>query len=500
MKVKVFRHHLICLLLLFDFGKAVVLLWYPARVLLVPSAYNNVNFCEVVGFFTSSFIEGADIAVLVLAIHTALLIFKKYTGTEGGLYKYRNYVYGINFFLPLIAASLAFIDKGRHSYKPLITWCYLPVRPLWYRLVLSWVPRYIVLGSILVIYLSIYFYVKFEYRKVVNAYKQSQSYITKTNDNSNLSLFARFKNMFKTSTTRDNASHKTHFSAKRCAIRVASRMCQFLSNFPGLSFLEPQNLFHENKSNPQNMEMAIQGFQKDAMANFQARRSMIERQIRTIFLYPIAYLLLWIAPFATHILQYRTDAKHSTVYWISCIAAFMQPFNCTVDTLVFCIRERPWLDHEEVIFTRKNAEIIKSWLSHLVPCVSNKHTEQESSQTGNDSNPQDDTFDNNKTDKHIYDTSPPDEFASFEADIERYAAIKKQNADNHGVNESTARPSRLDSSSHMVSVLSSQTNYSSDPWAHSRPIPTASTHQQTWGVSITPTTLHEQDDMFPMFH
>lgn len=486
MRTKVFRHHLILLLLMFDFGKAVVLLWYPARVLLVPSAYDNVNFCEVVGFFTSTFIEGADIAILALAIHTALLIFKKYTGTEGGLYKYRYYVYAINFLLPLVMASLAFVDNGRFSYTPLITWCYLPIHPVWFRLVLSWIPRYLVLTSILAIYLSIYIYVKLEYRKVVKAYSQSQTYIN-TSEKTHVSIFSRVINMFRSSPSPENTSPREPFSAKKLMVGIVSPVCRFLSNFPGLSCLEPSRLFEDAAANPNDLDMAIRSFQKDTMANFQARRSMIERQIQTIFLYPIAYLFLWAAPFAAHMIQYKQDLKHTTVFWISCAASFMQPFNCTVDTLVFCIRERPWVDREERIFTRSNAEWIKSHLWRLIFCASNEHRRKSVSESNPSITPQDNsTFEINNTQSkdNAYDPSSLNQFSSFDADIERFAS-KNQ------ITSQVRKPSKL-----MLAVLSSKTDSSEDTWAVSRATPMSNTPSHKLSMSHTFTTLRQQDDLF----
>lgn len=343
MKRKVFRHHLILLLLLFDFGKAVVLLWYPARVLAVSLAYDNRNFCDVVGFFTSIFIEGADFAVLALAIHTALLVFKKYNGPEGGLYKYRYWVYGFNILFPLVMASLVFIDRGRAAYQPYITWCYLPVRPVWYRLWLSWIPRWVIIVSIISIYVSIYVYVTLQYREVVKNFKQSQAYATKV----------QHKNIFK---------------------RIGHLMINFLANFPGFAFLATSDNGGSSRSSgdrmmdnnnhaewdPENVRVnAIAEFQKQSIMKFEIRRNVIERQIRSIFVYPVAYVFLWLAPFGLQCVQFNYEFVHGTVFWIAAAAAFMQPFNCTVDTVAFCIRERPWKVHEEKIFTKENGDWVK---------------------------------------------------------------------------------------------------------------------------------------------
>jgi G protein-coupled receptor GPR1 len=311
MRMRVFRHHLILLLLLFDFGKAVVLLWYPARVLMVPSAYDNINFCDVVGFSTSALIEGADLAVLALAVHTALLTFRHSKDQErGGLYKYRYWVCSLTVIVPLIMASLAFVNEGRKAYRPYITWCYLPIRPLWYRLALSWIPRYIIIISIIVIYISIYIYIKMQYREVRKDFRQSQRHVAVPSQ----PWFQSSWNM----------------------------TLLFLSNFPGCAFVrEPdQRAHHLDPVDPQTA--AIVEVQRTSMAEFEIRRSMIERQIRSIFVYPAAYVFLWLAPFALQCRQYYSELPNNNVFWLSALAAFMQPFNCVVDTVAFCLREKPW--------------------------------------------------------------------------------------------------------------------------------------------------------------
>ena len=60
-------------------------------------------------------------------------------------------------------ASLAFI-AGDHAYLEQGAFCTLPVRPFWYRLALSWVPRYIILLFILSVYLIVYAYVRLKFK------------------------------------------------------------------------------------------------------------------------------------------------------------------------------------------------------------------------------------------------------------------------------------------------------------------------------------------------
>jgi G protein-coupled receptor GPR1 len=96
----------------------------------------------------------------MIAIHSALYIFQPGgSRREGGLYPYRHIVYTLWVMFPITMAGLGFINGNGPGVDP-STNCYLPIRPFWYRLVLSWVPRYIIFLSIMGIYVSIYFFVR----------------------------------------------------------------------------------------------------------------------------------------------------------------------------------------------------------------------------------------------------------------------------------------------------------------------------------------------------
>ncbi|PMD36189.1 hypothetical protein L207DRAFT_637343 [Hyaloscypha variabilis F] len=158
-----FRHDLIMLLIQSDMFKALWFMIYPIVTFSTGPILSGSRFCQVNGFFISLGIEASDFAVLMIALHTALYIFRpKHSGGEGGLYPYRYYAYTGWVIFPLLMASLAFINNSS-SYVPEGTYCYLPVRPFWYRLALAWIPRYIIFIFILTIYASIYYYVRYKF-------------------------------------------------------------------------------------------------------------------------------------------------------------------------------------------------------------------------------------------------------------------------------------------------------------------------------------------------
>src|SRR5437016_4519563 len=100
----------------------------------------------------------------MIAVHSALYIFKPNSSSgEGGLHPYRRLAYALWVVLPILSASLAFINNNNDSYVSEGTYCYLPVRPFWYRLALTWIPRYLIFIIILGIYASIYYYVRYKF-------------------------------------------------------------------------------------------------------------------------------------------------------------------------------------------------------------------------------------------------------------------------------------------------------------------------------------------------
>ncbi|ODV61988.1 G-protein coupled receptor ASCRUDRAFT_33063, partial [Ascoidea rubescens DSM 1968] len=354
---RVFRHELILFLILFDFIKAVALLFYPARVVIVHKAYYNDNFCDIVGFFTAMAIEGADIAILSFAVHTALLIFKpnrtfKDTSNnryEGGLFPYRYYVYLFSILTPITLASLAFVNGT--GYEALTVWCYLPARPKWYRLVLSWVPRYCIVVTILLIYISIYIYVMKEFKAISNLHNEIN------NVQSNKLKFNKrfFHNL------------KYYFNTYFLDYEFNDYNRNISKSFEGSSSSTNINNPNTSKTLTAQTLKIQENMHEASLSSFQKKKYQIKKQMRTIFIYPISYIILWLGPFASQCIQYEWELENGPVYWLTIISAFMQAFNCTVDTSVFLYKERPWncsvMKVEEKI-RKKGGIPINNWKSN----------------------------------------------------------------------------------------------------------------------------------------
>ncbi|SPN99693.1 uncharacterized protein DNG_02544 [Cephalotrichum gorgonifer] len=154
-----FRHDLIMLLIQSDMFKALWFMIFPIVDFLHGPVQSSSTFCQVSGFFLTVGIESSDVAVLLIAIHTALYILNpKRARGEYGLYPYRRLAYAVFFAFPILMASLAFINSPT-GYQNMGEYCYLPPKPSWPKAFLSWLPRWVILIAILITYAFLYIYV-----------------------------------------------------------------------------------------------------------------------------------------------------------------------------------------------------------------------------------------------------------------------------------------------------------------------------------------------------
>ncbi|CCF43413.1 hypothetical protein CH063_13120 [Colletotrichum higginsianum] len=159
-----FRHDLIMLLMSSDMLKSLWFIIFPIVDFKTGSVASESSFCQASGFFLAVGIEASDIAVVLIALHTAIYIFRpRHSGRQSGLYPHRRLAFSAFALFPLLMASLAFISWP--GYVNNGEYCYLPVRPEWPRLALSWVPRYMILLTIVALYAYIYIYVTLRMRR-----------------------------------------------------------------------------------------------------------------------------------------------------------------------------------------------------------------------------------------------------------------------------------------------------------------------------------------------
>lgn len=146
---------LILLLIQSDMLKAIVLVILPAVELVRggPVA-SEAAICQASSFFLLVGFEACDVAVALVALHTALYIFRG----RGGLHPYRRPAFALFLAVPLLLASLAFVNRPAFTNSG--RYCHLPSKPRWPSLALNWVPRCLMLVAICFTYVATYLHVQ----------------------------------------------------------------------------------------------------------------------------------------------------------------------------------------------------------------------------------------------------------------------------------------------------------------------------------------------------
>ncbi|KAG5359709.1 G protein-coupled receptor GPR1 [Yarrowia sp. C11] len=401
-----FRRKLVLALILFDFLKALMLTIYPAKKL--RGTPDSPQFAAVIGWFTNVAIEGGDMSAFLLAVQTAMMVFApqnehskdnlwnrrfaKYF--QNGLYPYRKYIYVFCFTVfPTLLSSLAFVgtnypaaqNLGFRGYVPLPTFVFLPASPTWYRAVLSWGPRYFIMFAIFAIYIAVFIHVRREFKRL---------------DVSMAELAAGAEG--------GGELEEKLESRKGTWTRVRI----WLSHFPGLGVLYHHHHHYPGVEEYENEDWIGDGRQgsssdleaqggpltalstppgtpmrtadsptedegpvtvtpgrraanlsdlqthinRQNLKRFRQRRADIERQMNYIFIYPLAYLLLWTGPFVQQAMQYSKHKNEYSKFSIMIWAVVSQASNCFIDTVVFILRESNYRQWRRERKLRKQAE------------------------------------------------------------------------------------------------------------------------------------------------
>ncbi|KAM7195341.1 G protein-coupled glucose receptor regulating Gpa2 domain containing protein [Naviculisporaceae sp. PSN 640] len=449
-----FRHELIMLLIQSDFIKSAAFVVFPLVNLIRGKVESNSAFCQVSGFALALGIESADIAVLLIAVHSVMYIFRP----RSGLYPYRRTAYMIYYLFPLTIGCLAFADGA--GYQNVGHYCYLRTDHGWARMALSWVPRYIIGASIVCIYAFVYFYVRKrmgEYGRRSSTsmpYPPSRGYrdseVPPTPPIAYHGLLSSAPN-----SRRGSAADSILHGQKRSSLSSVStirleqphnfgiygtirgepggnsaprstRPFQWNSNWSGFdkqpattssAFLlhedqadplsspppvhSPEASHHptrkgsassatnvlENKVSRQSTEnstmtapstttassstftakddvqptialptppllpppaetspnlMPTETFGGDDYAGVTKNREKIRRQLRSLIVYPLAYMITWVFPFVSHVMGYDGKRILSEPVWLMAVSLVSLCIQGTVDSLLITIREQPW--------------------------------------------------------------------------------------------------------------------------------------------------------------
>lgn len=342
--------------------------------------------------------HAADFAVLAIAVHTSLQIFRPNirsignTIEESGLYRHRHWVYLAYAILPPSMSSLAFI-RGRYGYRSSGVYCSLPIRPFWYRLAISWIPRYVITLIVAGLYVAVYIHVALQFRsiswlrRVPFPTQRAQPSLAQTSTLYDGIVESPFERQYSMQQDRapqaggsKRASHvgPLHESPNNHRRKASS----------GTTLVEPLPLLErpsiptsstaglatngrsESMSQDGTMDIITNSFQarnksadgpsaeppKDCPSerstdffnrgvmreDMRRRHQAIQRQICSLFVYPAIYFLVWLFPFVNHVLNYSDYFAQHPEFWLVLLTYTTLSSMGLCDCVVFSLRERPW--------------------------------------------------------------------------------------------------------------------------------------------------------------
>jgi G protein-coupled receptor GPR1 len=398
-----FRHHLIFLLIVGDMWKALWYFIFPVVVFTRGEVDSTSHFCQASGFFLALGTEASDYAILMIALHAACCVFRppKVLG-EGGLYPYRLWIYAFWIVLPVLAASLAFTNSK--GYVTGGTYCALPKRPFWYRLGLSYIPRYLIFITIFALYAAISVYVHIKFKGFSHFSEQDSSSGTHSSSTfgaktqlgsfawTNQNVDSRKQSLLAGTqgwelSNRDpsqgerpewedvsflTAAPLTGFSNREARGIATADFAHAPSSSSSSTHAQTQNLStrslqaHLDSTDPsaaQRKESEVPTLGTNftgetrisnataqtvgttgiaTTAQLQDTRNAIQRQIQLLFVYPVVYLLMWIFPFVNHCLQYSDYFAGHPPFWLTVAATCSLALQAGADCAVFSWREKPW--------------------------------------------------------------------------------------------------------------------------------------------------------------
>ena len=309
---------------------------------------HQVRICYFPERFTPKLIERSDFTIFLIALHTALSVLRP--GKSSGLRSYRYRAYACWASFAILLPALAFINEGKdEAYISQGTYCFLPLRPIWYRLVFSWIPRYLILCTIAAIYVTIYIHTVMQFGKfdiqltsstVSSARRASEGADERPAGRHRISPLSSWFGRSKKEAQATTEEHRPAMNDNDNPAPVLSGSSNQSRSDPSPARIYRRPTLVEALRDKNLLPFGRRGLPIDANPTLRKRHAAIKRQLRYMFIYPLVYLLMWIAPFINHCYFYTK--KHNPPFVLNCIALTCLCLQCAVDCLIFSVRERPW--------------------------------------------------------------------------------------------------------------------------------------------------------------
>jgi hypothetical protein len=311
-----------------------------------------------------------------MALHSAVEVFYPSTlVSSDGLYPWRRYVYAGAFIVPLSMSALAFINPNS-GYWVMGSYCMLPIRPFWYRLALSWIPRYIIVLLIIGLAIAIYTHVGFEFRRYSTVSESMKASIMDMADTAPPAVQRRHDDERRASSMAHDILSANRPTSPRPTTGEIIKPGQTSLHQPKRAVSLPETTTQTSPrsgmarptllpvpsgssetvspTHPLSLSDVNEGQRGSSIthdASYQAQsidaqvarqRRFISRQLRLLFIYPLTYTLIWVIPFVQHCTFYQDKWAEYPMYPLRVANMLCLTLMGFVDCVIFSMREKPW--------------------------------------------------------------------------------------------------------------------------------------------------------------
>lgn len=261
------------------------------------------------------------------------------------------------------------------------SFCGLPIRPHWYGLALSWVPRYLIMTYILCVAICIYRHVRVQLKDDtsieedraatrVSQYHRDMTLLQQLYEKSGrpmpLPAISDPSHFTDTTVCGDIYGDSCIAPPSPCYTGVEYDRSPSVSkaelprsrqqsiediNSPRIRIIGPMLISPVDRSvaedwnittKDKNLMVSIEENKTSPGSSHKQRQESIWREVRLIFVYPIVYLLGWLIPLINHSLSYSEHYAKHPIYILSALSTFSLNVLPIVDCIIFAWREQPF--------------------------------------------------------------------------------------------------------------------------------------------------------------
>lgn len=269
-------------------------------------------------------------SILALSVHFAVQIFRGLHSVTGstGLQPYKNYTYASIAIISSVISTIPFMLFGSMPYVSNYAFCQLPQNSFWYRLILGWIPRFIIWIVVIVLTTATCIYVVYCLGRIpwLEKARPKGSWLNRGHRHYRSPFISLY------GPSRSGTHNPRTYTANIEASRSISER-----NRNGMPVTLSRNgSLHEDSF------VATLYDSRSSNLGMVATQRRVHRKLLTLFVYPAFYILLWIVPLVNVCRSYSAYGATHPLYPLLISDVICRCIMGAVNVCVFILREQPF--------------------------------------------------------------------------------------------------------------------------------------------------------------